>query len=346
MHQAIKATIAELGGKVHPKLNWSAPKDATWISATNSMECRTPNDIYLLLKSSDFVTHDLEHAFDDVESESEGEAGEHTAPEGTETAEPAPAAPAIPYHLVLRKSVLFNPSLEFRCFVRDRRLLRISQRDLNHFDFLFPLRPRLVAAILDFFTRRLQRTFPDPDFAFDVYIPPPHDRVWLIDVNPWAPRTDPLLYSWEELLLGDHPAVAEMPAVPPSLTPKDGEAPPSPLDIIQAHLASTTSTTSDDAADADAESLLTPTALLPSLPELRLVRRDDPEAYNFSTAQYSAHKLPRDVVDASRDGGGALREFAERWKEIVREEEARQRREDEEEEAAQTEAAAVEEGGA
>ena len=48
-HEAIERTIEELGGKVAPKLNWSAPKDATWIAATNSMECRTPNDIYLLL---------------------------------------------------------------------------------------------------------------------------------------------------------------------------------------------------------------------------------------------------------------------------------------------------------
>jgi len=51
---------------VVPKLDWSAPKDATWISATNSMECRTPNDVYLL-KSSDFITHDLEQAFDGCE---------------------------------------------------------------------------------------------------------------------------------------------------------------------------------------------------------------------------------------------------------------------------------------
>jgi len=51
---------------VVPKLDWSAPKDATWISATNSMECRTPNDVYLL-KSSNFITHDLEQAFDGCE---------------------------------------------------------------------------------------------------------------------------------------------------------------------------------------------------------------------------------------------------------------------------------------
>ena len=48
-------------------------------------------------------------------------------------------------------------------------------------------------------------------------------------------------------------------------------------------------------------------------PEFRLVRRDDPEAYGFSTPQYSAHKLPKDVVDASSGGEGQLREFAMQW---------------------------------
>ena len=36
-HAAIAGTIKQLGGAVAPKLNWSAPKDATWISATNSL---------------------------------------------------------------------------------------------------------------------------------------------------------------------------------------------------------------------------------------------------------------------------------------------------------------------
>jgi len=30
-------------------------------------------------------------------------------------------------------------------------------------------------------------------------------------------------------------------------------------------------------------------------PELRLVKKDDPEAYSFNTPQYSAHKLPKEV---------------------------------------------------
>ncbi|CAM6031899.1 unnamed protein product, partial [Sphagnum compactum] len=67
VHENIAAAIQALGGKVVPKLNWSAPKDATWINATISMDCQTPNDIYLMLKSSDFITHDLEHPFDAID---------------------------------------------------------------------------------------------------------------------------------------------------------------------------------------------------------------------------------------------------------------------------------------
>ena len=71
-----------------------------------------------------------------------------------------------------------------------------------------------------------------------------------------------------------------------------------------------------------------------STPEFRLINRDDPEAYSFNTPQYSAHKLPRDVVDASADGGAGLREFLGTWREVVerREREERQEVEEEEEE--------------
>ncbi|KAL5395357.1 hypothetical protein PMIN06_008910 [Paraphaeosphaeria minitans] len=267
-HEAIETIIEELGGKVAPKLNWSAPKDATWIAATNSMECRTPNDIYLLLKSSDFITHDLQHAFDDT---TDGD----TATEG---------AAAIAYHLVLRKWIILNPSVEFRCFVRNRKLIAICQRDLNHFDFLFTMDDKLRQTIQEFFDVRLRDTFSDPNFTFDVYIPPPHDRVWLVDFNPWALRTDPLLFSWMELLTLEEPLLPE----------------------------------AEDASHKDPEDEEADEVVELWQPEFRLIRRDDPEAYGFSTPQYSAHKLPRDVVDASRGGEGMMREFADQWKEAQR----------------------------
>ena len=254
IHTRIRDTIAELGGKVVPKLNWSAPKDATFMSATNDMVCRSPNDIYLLLKSSDFITHDLEHAFDGCIDE---------------------PSPAIPYHLVLRKAFNLNPALEFRCFVRDKTLLAISQREMNYFSFLFNLRPSLLVRIRAFLNDHLLPNFPDKSFVFDVYMPPPHDRVWLIDINPWAPRTDTLLFSWLELL-----QMAD--------TTENGEP-------------------TADATESDDEEFVYE-------PEFRLVERDDPEAYQFSATKYSAHKLPKEVVDASMAADGGMKELMEEWK--------------------------------
>jgi hypothetical protein len=245
------------------------------------MECRTPNDIYLLLNSSDFVTHDLAHAFDDTADQS-------TTPD-----------PEIPYHLVLRKWITLNPSVEFRCFVRNRRLIALCQRDLNHFDFLFDMQDKLRDTIQDLFDAKLRDTFPDPNFTFDVYVPPPHDRVWVVDFNPWAVRTDPLVFSWMELLTMDVPEV-----LPEETTVRLNIAQPGDV-TDQIKEALETAQDDEDSDEEDIEELWQP--------EFRLVKRDDPEAYGFATPQYSAHKLPKDVVDASSGGEGQLREFAQQW---------------------------------
>lgn len=267
----------------------------------NSMDCRTPNDIYLLLKSSDFVTHDLEHAFDDTV---DGDGPEKDLTTAT-----------IPYHLVLRKAFEMNPSVEFRCFVRNRKLIGITQRDLNHFDFLEDLQDRLQSKIQEFFDVRLRDTFPDRDFVFDVYVPNPYERVWLVDINPWAPRTDPLLFSWLELLTMDEPPEQpeeETVRIPIRFgTAAGGEvsADQAPVMIAEGDKQDDHSgeDNSDSESDVDEEFWR---------PEFRLVRKNDPEAYSFSTPQYSAHKMPKDVVDASASGDG-LREFARDWKEIL-----------------------------
>ncbi|KAL9106698.1 MAG: hypothetical protein Q9187_008525 [Circinaria calcarea] len=268
------------------------------------MECRTPDDVYLLLKSSDFVTHDLEQAFDGCEDD------ESRTTEDT------------PNHLVLRKTIpSLITSLEFRCFVRRRKLLCICQRDLNHYAFLPSLLPTLQSLIETFFEEKLKMTFPDESFVFDVYIPQPKEkgRVWLIDINPWAPRTDPLLYSWLEILTMPEPKMA-----PADLL--DGvlrlsiQGHDSGLSIhdhdIELSASEDENDKSSGAEEDDVEFGL----------EFRLVNRDDPEAYSFNTPQYSAHKLPKDVVDASTDGQGGLREFMSQWRDIV----ARQEREDSE----------------
>jgi hypothetical protein len=287
LHQTIKDRIAELGGAVCPKLNWSAPKDAAWISPhQNTLKCTIPNDVYLLLKSSNFINHDLAHAFDDCISTSTVGTGVNSL--GLKF------SPV----LVLRSFFSLHPALEFRCFVKHRTLVAISSRDLNYYSFLRRLESTVISRIRELFERKLRYTFPDDSFIFDVYIPNTvHDesnedglgRARLIDINPWAKKTDALLFDWQELLALRVPkpllgAVAEA---------YDSEEP-----------AKSESDTTDGEED-DYE------------PELRIVEEADPAAYNFSSPQYSAHKLPRDVVDASSGGQSGMRDFAQRWQRML-----------------------------
>ncbi|ODQ79989.1 hypothetical protein BABINDRAFT_36160 [Babjeviella inositovora NRRL Y-12698] len=161
-----------------PKLNWSAPKDATWIMLNNTMECKSVDDVYLMLKSSSHINHDLNHAFDECE----------------DTAEPT-------FELVLREwEADLNPALEFRVYVKDKHIIGISQRDLNFYDYLEALKDDLTLAIERFYDEVLYDNFDSPSFAFDVYVPRPFDKVVLVDINPFARTTDPLLFTWYELL--------------------------------------------------------------------------------------------------------------------------------------------------
>jgi hypothetical protein len=46
---ALSASIEELGGAVFPKLNWSAPRDTTWINAGENLKCVSTSDVILLV---------------------------------------------------------------------------------------------------------------------------------------------------------------------------------------------------------------------------------------------------------------------------------------------------------
>jgi hypothetical protein len=99
----MRQVIKDLSGSAMPKLNWSSPRDAVWIATSNNMKCDVPDDVFLLLQSSDFVNHDLsmpfEYASDKTPLEDEN------------------------YELVLKKWVDIIPSMEFRCFVKERILV-------------------------------------------------------------------------------------------------------------------------------------------------------------------------------------------------------------------------------
>lgn len=183
-HDQIEKTIAELNGAVLPKLNWSSPKDAQWISTTSNLKCVTPSDIYLLLKASSYIVHDLGEAYKDCSDHVPGVSSDRPDK----------------FYLILREWFDLNASGEFRCFVKGRKLVAITQRDMNYYDYLDGLKNDIKKEISQFFDDNLRDTFPDESFVFDVYIPRPFTKVWLIDINPFARKTDTLLWDWQELL--------------------------------------------------------------------------------------------------------------------------------------------------
>ncbi len=181
LHEEIKRVL-DIYGSVAPKLNWSAPTDAAWISTSKTTKCTSAADIYLLLKSSSYIVHDLTEAFNGTTSDDENN------------------EPNMPFELVLRKWFDLNPSLEFRCFVKDRKIIGITQRDLNLYEYLNELKSTFQQEIFKFFNDNLKETFKDSSFIFDIYIPRPFTKIFLIDINPFMKKTDGLLFSWDELL--------------------------------------------------------------------------------------------------------------------------------------------------
>ncbi|KAH0616438.1 hypothetical protein JD844_027531 [Phrynosoma platyrhinos] len=172
----VEEAISSLGGSVFPKLNWSAPRDAYWIAMNSSLKCKCLSDIFLLFKSSDFITRDFTQPF-------------------------APSNELL--ELVLRKWCELIPGAEFRCFVKENKLIGISQRDYTqHYEHISKQKEEICTCIQEFFKKHIQYKFFDEDFVFDVYRDS-MGRVWLIDFNPFGEVTDSLLFTWEELRSGN-----------------------------------------------------------------------------------------------------------------------------------------------
>ncbi|RLW01930.1 hypothetical protein DV515_00007580 [Chloebia gouldiae] len=197
----VQEAISSLGGSVFPKLNWSAPrcfgkkkrlvvlmkedvihKDAYWIAMNSSLKCKALSDIFLLFKSSDFITRDLTQPFIHCTDDSPD--------------------PSLNYELVLRKWCELIPGAEFRCFVKENKLLGISQRDYTqYYDHISKQHEEICRSIQEFFKKHIQYKFLDEDFVFDVYRDS-RGKIWLIDFNPFGEVTDSLLFTWEELTSG------------------------------------------------------------------------------------------------------------------------------------------------
>jgi len=180
LQEEVEAAIKSLGGEVFPKLNWSSPKDAAWMSHNGTLKCTNFSDVCLLLKSSDFVTNDLTNAYKFCEDDQSSQ-------------------PSDQFELVLRKYISIVPGMEFRGFVKNNKLVGISQRHYNtFFDYLVQNKEKILRGITNFFNSRIKDEFAESNYTFDVYINS-QNRFYVLDFNPFGELTDALLFTWDEL---------------------------------------------------------------------------------------------------------------------------------------------------
>ncbi|GMK59696.1 hypothetical protein CspeluHIS016_0803020 [Cutaneotrichosporon spelunceum] len=185
LNKAIRAAIDKYGA-VFPKLNWTSPRDAAFIlpQGHGPLHCTSPHDIYLLLKSSDFVQHDLDSL---------------RAYEGVP---PADIPSEVPIELVLKKFTDMNPSQEVRCFVRDDILLGITQRDTNFYEHYQSAEEQaaLISRVSEFYEDEIRENYAGgPNYIFDLYLAD-SGKTTITDFQPYRGSTDPLLFSYGEAL--------------------------------------------------------------------------------------------------------------------------------------------------
>ena len=182
-NKLILEAIERLGGQVFPKLNWSAPRDASWMGLGNSPRCENLSSIWLLLKSSEFITHDLTQPFKDCTDFSEEN------------------CPEICYVLALKKwSTTINPATEFRCFIKSKKLIAIEQRDASNFyPHISEERRSIICDIKSFYDEHVVEKLGELNNIVMDVTRPTKDHVKLIDFNPFGVTTDTKLFNWVEL---------------------------------------------------------------------------------------------------------------------------------------------------
>ncbi|KAI9504281.1 D123-domain-containing protein, partial [Coemansia spiralis] len=174
----IRKAIERLGGRVFPRMNWTSPRDAVHMTTSDSLKCTNPSQIYLLLKSSYNIASDIEN-------------GRYLPREQLGEFKP---------ELVLRQWYNLIPSMEFRCFVKHRKIIAISQIDPHYYDFLEDMRSEILSKIGELFESHVCPSFPSTNYCFDAYIARTIDKTYVVDFEPWTHTVESILFDWEELL--------------------------------------------------------------------------------------------------------------------------------------------------
>lgn len=223
----------------------------------------------------------------------------------------------------------------------------ISQRDITFYEHLqsSATRRRICSQILQFFNSTLAPGGTTAttngavgvglsDYVFDAYLTRDLGRVFLVDINPFLPRTDPLLFAWEEIEeIAQAPSsvgsgvASSVPVVASVPIPSDGagqdDANPDEVVAPRPHPAANAGDDDEESSDAaslasdeeeeeeEEEGSLDDGRL--RFPLLRLLTSRAQAAQSYPT--YAKNMVPSDVLNIS-DGAG-IADFARRWAEEV-----------------------------
>ena len=216
----VEKAIEKLGGEVIPKFTWSVPRDAAWMKTGQTTKCTDATDVLVLLKSSNQITHDLDHAFDECNEEDFHENNDHMKENNFSHNQPEKAKkhnytnkknsdhnPKISikpktftdHSLCLRRWHELNPGQEFRCFIKSNKLIAISQRHTNFYHSWLEAKLNSYRdSIEKFFTTKIMGNFSCSNHIMDIYIKD-NGGILLVDFNVYNPSTHPLLFTYEEL---------------------------------------------------------------------------------------------------------------------------------------------------
>lgn len=201
--QSINQAIDQLGGTAMPRLDWSIPRDAAWISADKSLKCFNAGEVFLLLKSSDSVAADIHSPYLRCSSNQTTASATDSSSASSSSNQASSSDTVVeprPYHLVLQRWSNLHPSSEWRCFVHNKQLLCFSQKDSTYYSHLAAPQHRRAMRhrLTDFVECVVASKINCDNFVCDVYVDN-DKRAWLMDVKPWSIDTNTRLYSWKSI---------------------------------------------------------------------------------------------------------------------------------------------------
>lgn len=140
------------------KTIWNSPKDAFWITAGQTMCCKDITDIYQLLKASGICKEDLAcHNLPVFDLDPLEEANSSS----TDSDSSVTDSTGNNQFLVFKKWQEIHPGTEFRCFVRNKKLIGISPRDWPQYhEFICTQRVNIVRDIVSIFKEHIKPKFP------------------------------------------------------------------------------------------------------------------------------------------------------------------------------------------